>query len=75
VSAAEYRDAYSIDVFLQCRGSNHFRCLAQTGVDNFHAGITQRAGDNFCASIVAVETRLRHQDADFSFVHGLHCSP
>ena len=37
--------------------------------DNFEAGITQGAGNDFGAAVVAVETRFSNQDADLLFAH------
>jgi hypothetical protein len=37
----------------------------QAGVDDVHAGITQSAGDDFDATIVAIEADLGEQDADW----------
>src|SRR5258705_1715966 len=39
VRAAEYRNSDSINVLLQCCRSDHFGSLAQSGVDNLHAGV------------------------------------
>ena len=52
-------------VFLQGGSDDHLRRLAQAGVDDFHAGIAEGAGDHFGAAVVTVETGLGHQDADF----------
>ena len=74
VRAGKDGKANDIHVFLLGRGGNHFRRLAQAGVDNLHAGVAQRAGNNLCAAIVAVEAGLGDQDANFSLAmlgHGL----
>ena len=50
-------------------GGDHFGRLAQAGVDHFHAGIAQGAGDHLGAAVVAVEAGLGDQDADFLVGH------
>jgi hypothetical protein len=40
--------------------------LPQAGVDNFHSGIAQGAGNDFRAAVVAIEAGLGNQDADFA---------
>jgi hypothetical protein len=36
--------------------------LMQSGVDHFHARVTQRAGDDLGTTIVAIEPRLSDDD-------------
>ena len=50
-------------------GDDLFRRLPQSGVDHFHAGVAQCARDDFRAAIVAVESGLRDQHADFFLAH------
>ena len=64
MSPAEDGNADRVDVLLQGRRSNHLGCLSQASVNNFHAGVAQRAGNDFRAAIVAVETGFRDDDSD-----------
>ena len=66
VRAGEDRDANHVRILLQRRLDDLLRRLAQAGVDHFHPGIAQRTGDHLRAPVVAVETRLRDDDADAS---------
>ena len=53
-------------------GSDHFRSLSQTGVDDFHAGIAQGASNYFGAAIMAIQSRFGHQHPNsFSFMSGI----
>ena len=47
-------------------GGGHDRCcgLAQAEIDDLHAGVTEDAGDDLDAAIVAVEAELRQHDAN-----------
>ena len=58
VRAAEDRQADDVDVFLHGGGGDHLGRLMQTGVDDFHAGVAERGGDDLRAAIVAVEAGL-----------------
>ena len=58
VGAGEDREADHVDVFLYGGGGDHLGSLAQTGVNDFHAGVAQGAGDYFCTAVVAVQSRL-----------------
>jgi hypothetical protein len=40
--------------------------LAQAGVDHFHTGIAQGAGNDFGAAVVAIEARLGNEYSDFA---------
>src|SRR5229473_5424474 len=71
VRAGENREADDVDVFLDGGGGDHLRGLAQAGVDDLHAGVTEGAGDNFCAAVVAIQPRLGNQHSDFLFRHRL----
>ena len=55
VCARQDRKADHVDVFLNCSAHYHFRRLAQSGIDDFHAGVAQRAGDHFRAAIMTVQ--------------------
>ena len=52
-----------VDVLLHGRLCDHFGRLMQSRVNDFEAAIAERARDNLCAAIMAVEARLRHQNA------------
>jgi len=42
--------------------------LAEAGVDDLHAGVAEGAGDDFGATVVAVEAGLGDQKLLFSFL-------
>ncbi len=69
MSAGEDGEADDVDVFLHGGGGDHLRGLAKAGVDHFHAGVAQRAGDYFRAAVVAIQSRLCDQHSDFLFRH------
>ena len=69
VGAGEDGQAYDIDVFLDGGGGDHFRGLAEAGVDDLHAGVAQGAGDDFCATVVAVKARLGDQHTNSFLWH------
>jgi hypothetical protein len=69
VGAGENREADDVDVFLDGGGGDHLRGLAEAGVDDFHAGVAEGAGDNLGAAVVAVEAGLGDQYANFLFRH------
>jgi hypothetical protein len=71
VGAGENGQADNVDVFLNGGGGDHLRSLAQAGVDDFHAGVAQGAGDYFCSAVVAIQARLGDQHPDFFLWHGL----
>ncbi len=52
--AGEDRKADHVDVFLQRGVRDHLGRLAQAGIDHFHPGIPQRAGDDLGAPVVPV---------------------
>ena len=55
----------TVGVLLERGRGDHLRRLAQAGVDDFHAGVAQGAGDDLGAAVVAVETRLGDDDSSF----------
>src|SRR6267378_81952 len=55
VSAGEYGETDDVDVFLDRSRGDHFRGLTQAGVDDFHASVAEGAGDDFGASVMAVQ--------------------
>ena len=50
-------------------GGDHLRGLAKAGIDNFHAGVAEGAGNDLGAAVVAVEAGLGDQHANFLFWH------
>jgi hypothetical protein len=58
VGAREDGEADYVNVFLDRGGGDHFRGLAEAGVNYFHAGVAEGAGDDFCAAVVAIEAGL-----------------
>ena len=70
VGAGEDRKTDRIDVFLERRAGDLLRGLAQPGVDDFHSGVTQRAGDHLDSAVVAVQAGLGEEDPYLSFRHG-----
>src|SRR5690606_80284 len=60
-----------VHVLLHGGARDHLGRLVQPRVDYFEAGIAERAGDHLCATVVAVEARLRNQHTNLSFGHGL----
>ena len=63
VRAAQDRQADDVDVFLDRGGRDHLGRLVQAGIDDFHARIAQRRGDDLGAAIVAVEAGLGDEHA------------
>ena len=58
VGAGEDGEADDVNVFLDGGGGDHFRSLAQAGIDHFHASVAEGSGDDFGAAVVAVEAGL-----------------
>ena len=58
VRAAKNRQANDVDVFLDGGRGDHFRRLVEPCIDHFHAGVSERGGDDFRAAVVSVETWL-----------------
>ena len=58
VRAGEDGKADDVNVFLHSGGGDHLRRLPQAGVHDFHAGVTQCAGDYLCPAVMAIETWL-----------------
>jgi len=69
VRAGEDGEADDVDVFLHSGGGDHLWSLAQAGVDDFHAGVAQSAGDYFCAAVMAIEARLGDQHTNLLLRH------
>ena len=73
VRAGQDADADDVDVLLDRGLDDFFRRPVQSGVDDVHAGIAQRARDDLDAAIVAVEADLGDDDANGLRRFG-HCS-
>jgi hypothetical protein len=58
VGTGEDGEADTVDVLLNGGGYDHLGGLAEAGIDDLHACVAQGAGNNFCASVVAVEARF-----------------
>ena len=70
VRPGQQRKPHRVRVLLH-RGADHLLgCLVEAGVDDLEAGVSQGAGDHLGASVVAIETRLGHDDA-VATVHSL----
>ena len=64
VRPGEDAEAKHGNILLRGGLHNHLRSLPDAGVDNFHAGIAQGAGNDFGAPIVPVKSGLGDEDAD-----------
>jgi len=69
VRTRENRKPDYLHVFLQRRADDHFRRLAQAGVDHFHASIAQGTSDYLGAAVMSVEPGLSDENADFCLGH------
>ena len=69
--AAEDGEADGVDVLLDGRGDDLLRRLAQAGVDDFHAGVAQRARNDLRAAVVAIQPRFGNQYSYFLLGHEL----
>jgi hypothetical protein len=69
VSTGQDGEADYVHVFLDGGGGDHLGGLAEAGVDDFHAGIAQGAGDYLRAAVVAVQAGLGNQHSDFLLRH------
>jgi len=68
VRARQDRKPDDLDILLKRRVDDHFRSLAQAGIDDFHAGIPQRPGDYLRAAIMSIEAGFSYQHPD-SAIH------
>ena len=64
VRAGEDRQPDGVGVLLDRRLDDLLRRLVQAGVDDLHAGVAQRPGDDLGAAVVPVEARLGDDDPD-----------
>ena len=53
-----------VHIFLHSGFGDHLGCLAQAGIDHFHAGVAQRARDDFGAAVVTVQAGFCNEDTD-----------
>jgi hypothetical protein len=70
VRAGQDGQADDIGILLERRSGNLLWRLAQAGVNHFHAGVSQRAGDDFRAAVVPIEAGLGDDDPDFPHISG-----
>jgi hypothetical protein len=68
VGTRENRDTEHVDVLLDRRLDDFFRGAVETGVDNLEPGVTERARDDVCPPVVAVESDLGHETPNRSLV-------
>ena len=61
--SAQHREPNDVDVFLNRRVGDHLRRLVQTSVDDFHACVAERGGNDLRAAVVTIETGLRNEHA------------
>jgi len=71
VGAREDGEADDVDILLDGGRGDHFRRLAQTGVDDFHAGVAEGTRDDFSPAVVAIQPGLGNQDSYLFFWHEL----
>src|SRR5690606_34804353 len=71
--AGENAETDDIDVFLEGGFGDHFGRLADAGVDHLAATVAQGAGDDLGTAIMAIEARLRDENADFLCGRSGHC--
>src|SRR5262249_24063953 len=64
VGPGQNREPDRISVLLQRRRDNLLGRLTKAGVDDFPARVAQRACDHLGATVMAIESRLRDNDAD-----------
>ena len=69
VGAGQDRERDDVHVLLERRAGDHLGGLVKAGVDDLHPGIPQRGGDYLGSTIVAVQTRLGHENPDPAFRH------
>jgi hypothetical protein len=58
VRAGENGQADDVDVFLNGGGGDHFRRLAQAGVNDLHARVAEGARNDFSPAVVAIQPGL-----------------
>ncbi len=59
-----HRQADGVSVLFLGGGHDRRSGLAQAEVDDLHAGVTENAGDDLDAAVVAVEAELRQHHAN-----------
>ena len=59
----------NVDVFLNRSAHDLLRRLAETGIDHFHPGVAQRAGDDFDAAVMSVKPRLGEKHSYPLLIH------
>ena len=66
----EFDVSLALDALKERGVDDHFRRLAESGIDHLHASIAQRPGDYLGAAIMSVEAGFCHQHPD-SRIHTL----
>jgi len=64
VRSGKNAEADAVYVFFDGRLDDAFRGFTETGVEHFHAGIAEGAGDDLGAAVVAVEAGFGYEYAD-----------
>ena len=64
VRTTEDREADDVDILLDGGRRDHLGRLVEPRVDDLHACVAQRSGDDFRASIVTIEAGLGDQNTD-----------
>ena len=64
VGARQHRQADRVGVLLHGGGDDLLGRLVETGVDHLEAGIAQSARHDLRSAVVAIQSRLGHQDSD-----------
>src|SRR6185369_4955780 len=70
VGARQDRQADDVDILLEGRRRDHLRRLAEAGVDDLEALVTEAPSENLGTAVVAVEARLGDEDLDRAVGHG-----
>ncbi len=69
VGAGQNRQADGVHVFLEGGVDDLFRRLAQAGVDDFHAGVPEGAGNHLCPPVVTIQTRFGYKHSNLFLSH------
>ena len=70
--AGKNGQADHIHVFLKRGVHDHLGRLAQAGIDDFHAGVTQCPSNHLGPAVVPIQPWLGNQYANFLLRHSLH---
>ena len=75
VSAAQKAQAQPVGVLVGHGADDRLGRLPEPGVDDFHAGVAEAAGDDLDAAVVAVEADLGQNNADRKGAAAINNSP